>query len=136
MEILPVVVGQAVGLGARRQLVVEGTVSPCIDLRQVAEIEQAAAQELGRLRAQGARGGKQAGRDIPPFLPEHCTHLGGQLGAARRRPDGKIGLGHGLHQAAAGGIVAGIPGDPGGLAGGVGEAVEGGNHGMLFSLRL
>ena len=123
VEVLAVVVGQAVALLAGRQLVVERAVAPRIDLRQVAEIEQAAAQELGRFRSARAGCGKQAGVDVLPFALEHRAHVGRHLGARRRRPDRKLGLGHGLQETPARRVVAGIPGDPRGLARGIGETI-------------
>ena len=96
-----------------------------IDLGQIAKVERAAAQQFGRVGAEERRGREEARRDVLPFPLEQRTKIGRQLGPLGRRPDGKIGLGHGLQQAPAGGVVAGIPGDPRGLAGGVGQAVEG-----------
>jgi len=123
MEVLPVVVGQAVGLGAGRQLGLELAMATGIDAGQVAEVEQAAAQDLGRLGADGARGREEAGFDVVPFAREQGTDVLRHLGPARRWPDREVGLGHRLEQPPARRIVAGVPGHPGRLAGRIAEAI-------------
>ena len=128
MKILPVVARQvSVGVVAVG-FVVDAAVPAGIDLGQVAEVKRTAAQQFGRIRAGQGGGGEKPGGDILPFPLEQATQVGRQLGSAGHWSDRKIGLRHGFQQAAAGGVMAGIPSDPRGLAGGIGEAVERGNH--------
>jgi hypothetical protein len=94
-----------------------------IDLRQVAEIKNAAAQKLAGVEGQGARRREEPGLDVLPFALEDGAHLLCHFVARGRRPDREVGLGHRLQQPPAGGIVAGIPGHARGLARGIGETI-------------
>src|SRR5258707_12379910 len=85
VEVLPVVLGQAIALLAGRQLVVERAVAPRIDLRQVAKIEQAAAQELRRPRSARAGCGERPGFESLPFALAQRGHRGVHLAARSRR---------------------------------------------------
>jgi ribonuclease E len=84
-----------------------------------------AAEEICRQRT---RCGKEAIGNVAPFALEERAHVGSHLLAVGRRPDRIVWLGHRLHQPAARRIVAGIPGDASGLAGGVGQSIERGCH--------
>jgi hypothetical protein len=61
MEILAVVVGQAAGLVAGREFVVELAMAAGIDLRQVAKVERTAPQEIAGIARQRPGRRKQAG---------------------------------------------------------------------------
>jgi hypothetical protein len=103
-------------------------VASCVDLRQVAEIEQAAAQEFRRLGLAHARAGKQAGRDVAPFALEQGAHVGRHFGAAGRRTHRRVRPGQRLEEPAASGVVTSVPGDPSRLARRVGPSIERRNH--------
>ncbi len=129
VEVLPVIVGQAVGLGgraaSRRRACRAGAHRPAAGRGNRAGCGAGTRPAPARAGAGAGRG-----RHRCPAIRAWNTARMSAVSSARagRRPDGEIGLGHGLQEAAAGGIVAGIPGDPRGLAGGIGEAIEGGNH--------
>src|SRR5471030_134679 len=128
VKVLPVIGRQSVALLAGRQFLIEAPMTARVDLRQVAEIEEAAAQEFRRLGRQRARRGEQPVRDVAPFALEDRAHVGGHLLAVRCRSDGIVGLGHRLQNSPARRIMTGIPGDARRLAGGVGQSIESGHH--------
>ena len=122
VEVLAIVVGQPIALLAGRQLFALA-VAARIDLRQVAEIKNAAAQEFAGVEGQRPRRRKEPRLDVLPFALEDGAHVLRHLVARGRRPDREVGLGHRLQEPPAGGIVAGIPGDARGLARGIGETI-------------